>query len=356
MGLSTFTDVTRWVRLNAAWQRFWYFDHWWTAFAEILWRNCLMSVTEQALRAMPDIANEVKANVAGRLDWVGMDHIEIPVNLAVEGGVAPQASARVTAFVNLNRPETRGIHMSRLYLHLDRHLGEEALTPGALRNLLRDFLDSHEDLSDQAFVRIDFDYLVRRPALRSEFSGWKRYPVHLAGLLSGNEFRVQMGTEITYSSTCPCSAARARQVIQEQFRKDFSPRESLNYESVLDWLGSEEGICATPHSQRSTAEIRVKLAPSFDLFPILELIDAVEDALATPVQTAVKREDEQAFAELNGQNLMFCEDAARRIQDTLSADTRLLDFWAKATHFESLHPHNAVAVIAKGVPGGFVAG
>jgi GTP cyclohydrolase I len=31
------------------------------------------------------------------------------------------------------------------------------------------------------------------------------------------------------------------------------------------------------------------------------------------VQTAVKRADEQAFALANGQNLMFCEDAARRL-------------------------------------------
>ena len=37
----------------------------------------------------------------------------------------------------------------------------------------------------------------------------------------------------------------------------------------------------------------------------------MEAALGTPVQTAVKREDEQAFARLNGRNLMFCEDAPR---------------------------------------------
>jgi GTP cyclohydrolase I len=81
---------------------------------------------------------------------------------------------------------------------------------------------------------------------------------------------------------------------------------------VLAWLGTEEGICATPHSQRSRAEVRVRLAPTFAQFPIVDLIDRIEGALKTVVQTAVKREDEQAFALLNGQNLMFCEDAARR--------------------------------------------
>jgi len=103
---------------------------------------------------------------------------------------------------------------------------------------------------------------------------------------------------------------------------------------------------ATPHSQRSTAEVRVRLAPGFD-FPIVDVIDLVEDALKTPVQTAVKREDEQAFALANGQNLMFCEDAARRIQRVLDADERIADFHVRATHHESLHPHDAVAVATK---------
>ncbi|MEJ2402346.1 MAG: GTP cyclohydrolase, FolE2/MptA family, partial [Xanthomonadales bacterium] len=70
----------------------------------------------------------------------------------------------------------------------------------------------------------------------------------------------------------------------------------------------------------------------------------------------VKREDEKAFAELNGSNLMFCEDAGRRIQTALNADERILDFWVRCTHYESLHPHNAVAVVTKGVEGGYVAG
>jgi GTP cyclohydrolase I len=161
--------------------------------------------------------------------------------------------------------------------------------------------------------------------------------------------------DVTYSSTCPCSAALARQLIQEKFTEDFAAGEALDHAAVLAWLGSEQGIVATPHSQRSMARVRVKLAPGFD-FPITDVIDLVERALQTPVQTAVKREDEQAFARLNGQNLMFCEDAARRVQQALDADERLTDFWVRASHFESLHPHNAVAVASKGIAGGYGGG
>lgn len=314
-------------------------------------RNC-----DSAVRVMPDIASDAKAHVAGALDWVGMGEIEVPLNIVSAEGRVTAVSARVTAYVNLNKPDKRGIHMSRLYLHVDRALAEEPLSPRSLRQLLKDFLASHQDLSDRALVKLRFDYLVRRPALASANSGWKCYPVEITGLMDRSQFSVELACEVVYSSTCPCSAALARQLIQERFQRDFQPDAALDYQRVLAWLGTEEGICATPHSQRSTAEVRAKVVPSFSNFPIVDLIDRIEDALKTPVQTAVKREDEQAFARLNGENLMFCEDAARRMQAALNRDERIADFWVRATHYESLHPHNAVAVATKGVVGGYEPG
>jgi len=314
-----------------------------------------MHHNENVVRAMPDVANEAQPAVAGTLEWVGMGNIDVPVTLAGSDGSAVRAPARVSAYVNLTQPDVRGIHMSRLYLHVDKHLSAEPLTPCSIRRLLRDFLESHAELSDRAMVRISFDHLVRRPALKSDNSGWKSYPLTIAGVMDKGQFILEVGCEVVYSSTCPCSAALARQLIQERFSEDFARGTPLDYDAVVAWLGREQGICATPHSQRSIAEVRVKLAPSFG-FPIVALIDRIEDALKTPVQTAVKREDEQAFALLNGENLMFCEDAARRIQAALAQDEHIADFWIRATHQESLHPHDAVAVATKGVAGGYSAG
>jgi len=315
-----------------------------------------MKPFDNILRDMPDIANDVSPAVAGKLEWVGMNDIEMPVRIEDDLGNLIQSTARVTAYVNLMDPDVRGIHMSRLYLHLDQAFQERPLTPATLRQMLRAFLDSHEGLSDRALVRVDFDYVIRRKALKSDNVGWRRYPVSMIGILEGQEFSLEMGLEILYSSTCPCSAALARQLIQEQFSKDFDSSAEIDFAKVHEWLGTEEGILATPHSQRSAAELRVRLTPTFQMFPIIELIDEVENSLKTPVQATVKREDEQAFALLNGRNLMFCEDAGRRIQIALNDDDRILDFWARCTHYESLHPHNAVSVITKGIKGGYVAG
>ena len=315
-----------------------------------------MNPFENVAADMPDIANDTQVEVAGKLDWVGMNEIEMPVRIEDDAGGLIQSSALVTAYVNLKDPDVKGIHMSRLYLHLDQGFGERPLNPCTLRQLLRSFLDSHEGLSDRALIRVDFDYVTRRRALVSDNEGWRRYPVSMIGILDDNEFSLEMGLEILYSSTCPCSAALSRQLVQEKFAEDFAGEEQVDTRKIIEWLGSEEGMVATPHAQRSAAEVRVRLTPTFEMFPIVELIDEIENAVKTPVQATVKREDEQAFAQLNGANLMFCEDAGRRVQTALNRDDRILDFWARCTHFESLHPHNAVAVVTKGLDGGYVAG
>lgn len=313
-----------------------------------------MSSPTRPQRTLPDIATETRPDQAGALDGVGMERIEMPVLLAGPDGIAQRTSARVDAFVNLARDNRRGIHMSRLYLHLDRHLSAEPLTPASVRRCLRDFLESHADLSDRAWLRVQFDHLVRRPALASANSGWRSYPVELRASLAGQRFEVELALDVQYSSTCPASAALARQLVQDRFAADFPFDRALDREAVHAWLGSSDGIVATPHAQRSTAQVRVKLASGTDL-PIIDLIDALETALATPVQTAVKREDEQAFALANGQNLMFCEDAARRLRHALDADRRITDWWLRAAHHESLHPHDAVALATKGIAGGYTA-
>ena len=142
-------------------------------------------------------------------------------------------------------------------------------------------------------------------------------------------------------------------MIQNQFNQTFAGQDSVKSSEILDFLGSTDGIIATPHSQRSIADVKVKLTDDLTGFPIVELVDEIENALKTPVQAAVKREDEQEFARLNGQNLMFCEDAGRRIKATLDQQSQYQDFWIRVNHYESLHAHDAVSVASKGIPGGY---
>lgn len=294
---------------------------------------------------LPDVATGAEPVARGALDWVGMDGIDLPVRCADGQGGTTMVPARVAVQVNLGDVSARGIHMSRLYLALEHLLGEHALTPSGLCSLLHTLVASHAGLSTRARLRIEYSQLLKRPALVSQNAGWRAYPVEIEAQLLDERFRVLLGCEVAYSSTCPASAALSRQLNQQQFDEDFAGA-LPSQRAVREWLGSERGMAATPHAQRSTARVKVRLAPGFDL-PVSELIDAVESALATPVQTAVKREDEQAFAKLNAENLMFCEDAARRIRAALDADERIAGYHIRAAHHESLHPHDAVAEVGR---------
>jgi GTP cyclohydrolase I len=274
-----------------------------------------------------------------------MDGIELPVRCADGRGGTLTAPARVSVQVNLADPAARGIHMSRLYLALEKTLGGQALTPAGLCSLLRALVASHSGLASRARLRVEYSQLLRRPALVSDNAGWRAYPVTVEAQLLDDRFSVQLGCEVLYSSTCPASAALSRQINQQRFDEDFAGAVP-SQRAVREWLGSERGMAATPHAQRSTAQVTVRLAAGFDL-PVAELVAMLERALATPVQTAVKREDEQAFAKLNAENLMFCEDAARRIRAALDTDPRIAGYRIRAAHHESLHPHDAVAEVSR---------
>jgi GTP cyclohydrolase I len=301
---------------------------------------------------MPDIANHTTAQTEGTLDWVGMSNIEMPIMVASQGENERMVSAFVDAYVNLKEPQAKGIHMSRLYLLLDELSTSDTLDFQSLVNLLDGFISSHHDLSDNAKVQFRFDYHLRRKSLVSGKQGWKAYPVTLTGRLNKGKLDIELAVDVRYSSTCPCSAALARQLIQKAFKEKFSEQQA-NLDSIHEWLGTTDGIVATPHSQRSVAELKVKLNANTSEFPITALVDIIEGCLKTPVQAAVKREDEQEFARLNGQNLMFCEDAARRLQHAMNLTTDYDDFWLRINHLESLHAHDAVSITTKGIEGGY---
>lgn len=304
---------------------------------------------------MPDVAATQTAQQNGTLDWVGMSKIALPVVVKDNQHGNYDAKAFVESYVNLVSPDVKGIHMSRLYLLLADFSRNGVLTVASLASFLKEKLASHDDISNSTCMQLEFDYFINQPALKSEYSGWKDYPVTIKGVLKGDKVETEISVKIPYSSTCPCSAALARQILQQAFSDDFADKSAIDKDTIEKWLQSERGSVATPHSQRSYADVVVKLDDSYeDGFLISDLIQVIESTLKTAVQTAVKREDEQEFARLNGSNQMFCEDAARRIKNILNLQPNFADFWVRIEHIESLHAHDAVAMCTKGVASGYL--
>jgi len=284
---------------------------------------------------LPDVAQQAHQSL--HLDQVGM--ARIPLRIVFQGQEVT-ASASIT--VDLSA-EQRGIHMSRLYLTLERLASSGEVSPPALKLWLKELLDTQQPGSQFLRLELAFDWLRQVPALLSDHQGWQKYPVRLVAWLDAKGYQLTEEIELLYSSTCPCSAALSREALAEVFREEFSDQSHLNPQEVSRWL-QENASLATPHSQRSKAQLQLttplnQLAQS----QLPDALQAAESALATAVQTAVKRPDEQAFALRNGANQMFCEDAARRLALCLEPLPHWQNAHLEVHHYESLHGHDAVA-------------
>lgn len=299
---------------------------------------------DQKTKHLPDVSSSEKSNIYESLDFVGMSSIEMPIKLMSEGKTFYQ-SAKISAYVSLDSHDVKGIHMSRLYLILQEMLEENVFSSKLIKQILQSFVTSQEGISESSKLQISYLLPVKRKALISDTYGWRQYPITVEGIFKDGEFKIYLVGEVLYSSTCPCSAALARQLVKNNFLNDFDNMESIPKADVSTWIEREESILATPHAQRSVADFKVEISDDFEELSIKGMIDKIEDALGTPVQAAVKRQDEQEFALLNGRNLMFCEDAARKLKKLFKSLPEVKSYWAKVSHKESLHPHDASAEI-----------
>ena len=259
-------------------------------------------------------------------------------------GTVHRVTAQADVHVNMPRADVRGIHMSRLYTLLTQLAEAPFVGPRDVLTVLRQALDSHADCgSTAARVRIRFDVLTQRPGLLStHLTGWRRYPVTLEATLRDGTAQMSLACTVTYSSTCPCSAALSRQALTDTFSEAFGHQAQVAVGEAMAWL-TQHGSLATPHSQRSHATITLPLPTQTDQLALMQWVDLAEAALGTPVQTAVKRVDEQAFARLNGSNLMYVEDALRRLHVAMLQAGAPDGTRIEVAHLESLHPHDAVA-------------
>ncbi len=307
-------------------------------------------ITNSTKDVMPDITKAQKSNFQIPLDWVGMGEVEtsIQYKFADQSYLLP---AKANIYVNLIDPNAKGIHMSRIYLLATQALENQMASSANITALLKSMVASQDGRSDKAKINLHFELPVKRKALMSELEGLRHYPVSLDWQLNEkNELEQIYEFEVIYSSTCPCSAALARQLIKNKWLADFGSSNlsssPITVEDVAAWLEKEQSIVATPHAQRSRALVRLKINNTQNI-DFIKFIDLLESTLKTPVQTAVKREDEQEFARLNGSHLMFCEDAAREIYSALKVEDQVEDFWLRVEHLESLHSHNAVSETSK---------
>ncbi len=281
-------------------------------------------VTPVYKASLPDMQNtNDNRGTAVAIQHVGIHNFKVPMQIVTRNGDNLQIHCSITGTVSLDAHK-KGINMSRI-MRTFYEYDESQLNPQTLSNVVHSYLENLE--SSSARIAIAFDYPLKQESLRSGLSGYQYYPVVLETTVTPQDgLRHFMHLDFTYSSACPCS-----------------------YELSVH-ANEYRGVAAVPHSQRSVAKISVEYDGRL---MIEDLVDIAREALQTETQVMVKREDEQAFAELNAANLKFVEDAVRLLYEGLNDEPQIVDFRIFASHKESLHSHDAISVLVKGVPGGY---
>jgi GTP cyclohydrolase IB len=279
---------------------------------------------------MPDIMDVAHDVIQGShvpIQQVGVSNFKLPLKIKTKKGGSLTLETSVTGTVSLEA-ELKGINMSRIVRSFYDHRGE-TFTGESVGRILKSYLRRVK--SKDARLRLEFSYPILQTSLRSGLKGYQFYRAGFEGVLTrSGEYRRFVHFEFVYSSACPCSA------------------------ELTEHARDARGVYGVPHSQRSKARLMLEEAKGRKIW--IEDVHAMcVKALHTETQVMVKREDEQAFAELNGAHLKFVEDAARLLYREFDADRRIRDFQIACSHLESLHSHDAVSVICKGVKGGFTA-
>ena len=279
-------------------------------------------VDEQYRASLPDLQNGPASLIVGArkvIQHVGISNFRLPIRYRRKDGGEIVLETSVTGTVSLDA-DRKGINMSRIMRSFYAH-AEKQFSLGVLAAAVSDYKD-HLD-SFHARLQMRLSYPMRVESLRSGLEGWQYYDIAMELIDQGGQRLKVMHFDYVYSSTCPCSLE-----LSEHARESRSQ-------------------LATPHSQRSVARISAVMEGEEKLW-FEDMVALCRRAVATETQVMVKREDEQAFAELNAANPIFVEDAVRAFAHELELEPRVGDFRVIASHQESLHSHDAVSLLTEG--------
>ncbi|WP_306005363.1 GTP cyclohydrolase FolE2 [Aquicoccus porphyridii] len=281
------------------------------------------TVTPAYKATLPDLQNGPASLIRGAkrvIQHVGISNFRLPIQYHTRDNGDLTLETSVTGSVSLEA-EKKGINMSRImrsfYAHADKTFSFEVIEAA-----LDDYKSDLESFDARIQMRLSFPMKVQ--SLRSGLAGYQYYDIALELVEQGGARRKIIHLDYVYSSTCPCSL------------------------ELSEHARSARGQLATPHSQRSVARLSVEVRDTAKCLWFEDLIDLARAAVPTETQVMVKREDEQAFAELNAANPIFVEDAARLFAQQLEDDPRIGDFRIVASHQESLHSHDAVSILTEG--------
>ena len=260
--------------------------------------------------SLPDIqATPDERGIA--IDQVGITDLRYPIQILDREGNPFPTVAMISMSVHLPH-HFKGTHMSRFLEVLSRHEGE--VTMRTLPDILHD-LKKRLD-AEEAHIEVSFTYFVTKKAPVSGSPAKVGCDCTFLGTSNGTRDDFALRVMVPVTTLCPCS-------------KEIS----------------EYGA----HNQRGyvTMEVRPRQHADggWDLIWIEELIAVAEQSGSAPLYALLKRSDERYVTMQAYENPVFVEDVVRNVATRLKADPRVASFTVKAVNHESIHDHNAFAVV-----------
>jgi GTP cyclohydrolase I len=162
-------------------------------------------------------------------------------------------------------------------------------------------------------VNSSFSYFVEKKAPETGLKGLIDYLVNIESILDGEYFESEVTVNVPVTTLCPCSKAI-----------------------------SNRGA----HNQRGNVKFSVK---SSDPIWIEDLILLVESSASSELYSVLKRPDEKVVTERAYDNPVFVEDLVRNVALKANEMSDINWYKVEAENFESIHNHNAYAVVVKGL-------
>jgi GTP cyclohydrolase I len=238
------------------------------------------------------------------IDRVGVKNLRFPLRIRDRDQSQQHTVATVTMAVDLPH-QYKGTHMSRFVEILHAH-GRE-LTVASIAAMPKELLARLN--ARKAHVEMRFPYFRAKRAPITKAEGLLDYGVIFEVNAEGEEIDYVVTVEVPVTTLCPCSKAI-----------------------------SERGA----HNQRGVVTLSVRFRQPIWIEDLIELVEA---SASSQLYSVLKRPDEKYVTEAAYDNPVFVEDLVRSVAQKASAHTKIKWFRVEAENFESIHNHNAWAVI-----------
>jgi GTP cyclohydrolase I len=242
------------------------------------------------------------------IDRVGVKSLRFPLRIRDRDSAEQHTVALVSLAVDLPH-HFKGTHMSRFVevLHSHGHTVTVADIAGMPRELMKK-LDA-----EKAHVTFEFPWFRQKKAPATGAEGLMDYGVVFESNAEGKQIDFVVTVKVPVTTLCPCSKA-------------ISARGAHNQRGIVTF------------SLRFSKPVWIE-----------EMIELVEESASCELYSLLKRPDEKLVTERAYDNPVFVEDLVRNVASRAKKHPQITWFRVEAENFESIHNHNAYAVIEQTV-------